>query len=199
MESSSKNFSVRLNEVSQLAQQLSKEIIDKYQLPDTERCLDLLKKLEEIDVNTTLLEKTNIGKILGKANKTLKRHRRTAPENITPTLEEMIETSDKIIQRWKINAEKEAKSHGRKGKESARRLGLPSTVAEYRARLVSQNKELHKDPPVLPPSKVENEMEKCPIPNRSKNGEALTFVAGKDCSIKNALKDFHPNRTPEGK
>jgi ElaB/YqjD/DUF883 family membrane-anchored ribosome-binding protein len=198
MASTSKNLSDRVNEVSFLAQCLSKEIIDNNQLPDSERCRDLLKELGGININMALLEMTNIGKLLVKANKTLKRHQRTATEDIAQSLQKMIDTSNKLLDEWKIKADKEAKSQSKKKKASSSRAGLPRTVAEYRARLVSQSKDLYKDPPVLPPPKVEIESVKCPLPKRDKNSGILTFVAGKDSSIINALKDFHPNRTPEG-
>jgi hypothetical protein len=198
MESSSTILSDRVNEVTHLAQRLLKEIIDNNQLPNTESVLDLLKELEAIDISVAVLEKTSIGKMLAKANKTLKRHRRTATQDVTQGLQEMIDSSNKLLDQWKIKADKEPKSRSKNEKESASRVGLPITIAEYRARLVSQNKDLYKDPPVLPPSKVDVESQKCRLPRRDKSSGTLTFVAGKDSSIKDSLKDFHPNRTPEG-
>mmetsp|Transcript_13988 Transcript_13988/g.16093 ORF Transcript_13988/g.16093 Transcript_13988/m.16093 type:complete len:346 (+) Transcript_13988:154-1191(+) len=76
----------------------------------------------------------------------------------------------------------------------------PQTVAEYRDRLVRYDKELYKDPPVLPPADIFVESEIAPLPTRHKTTGALTFLSGKNDNDKTheaLLKDFHPNQTPE--
>jgi hypothetical protein len=186
-------------EATHLAERLSKEIIDNEQVPDTGRCLDLLKELEGIEINMALLDTTKLGKLLGKAHKTLKRHQRTASDDVTQELQKAINASNRLLDQWKKTADKEAKAKTKKKQEDSSRPGLPKTKEEYRARLVSQNKEMYKDPPALPPAKVVIESEKCDLPKRDKNSGELTFATGKDVSITGALKDFHPNRTPEGK
>ena len=64
----------------------------------------------------------------------------------------------------------------------------PRTVSEYRKRLLSQSKELQKDPPVLPVAgAVEVYDEVAPAPTRASNG---------DFSFK-GHSDFKPNVSPE--
>lgn len=189
------------NEANHLAERLSKDIIDHKQIPDTERCLDLLKDLKGLEVNMALLEATKLGKLLGKATKTLQRHQRTAPEDVKQDLQTVIETSSKLLEQWRKTADKEAKSKSKKKQQpdtDTSREGLPKTQSEYRARLVKHSKEMYKDPPAVPPGKVEIESEKCPAPKRDKKSGELTFVAGEDTGIQLPLKEFHPNRTPEG-
>ena len=74
--------------------------------------------------------------------------------------------------------------------------GLPRSVSEYQSRLHKQNKELYKNPPVMPPEKVAVHATKCAPPTRDKHNR-LVFLAGESKSIELLLKDFRPNQTPE--
>jgi hypothetical protein len=191
-----------LDDVNHLSLRLSKEIVEYPIVPDIEKSMDLLQHLKNIKINMIVLEKTKIGKLLAKANKTLKRHKRTATDTEeSQGLDKMIAMSTKLLNEWKSTTEKEAKSAAAKRKvqqkEDANRPGLPKTVAEYRARLVSQKKDLYKDPPVLPPLNIVIESKKCPPPKRDEKTGELTFVAGENKDIQAQLKEFHPNRTPE--
>ena len=74
---------------------------------------------------------------------------------------------------------------------------LPVSVSMYRSRLAGQQKEMYKDPPVLPPPTITIESTTCPLPKRDKKSGVLTFQPGNDESLKKLIKDFHPNLTPE--
>ena len=185
-----------------LASRLSKEIIDHPTAPEVDVCIDLLEELKEIKITMSLLEKSKLGKYLTKSVKAFKRHQRTESTSGGNTAEDWnraIEISSKLLGEWKQTAEKEAKSKTAKKVQNAKLPGLPKNASEYRLRLVTQKKEMYKDPPVLPLPTVVIESEKCPLPKRNKSTGELSFVAGEDSSIKSLLKDFHPNRTPEGK
>lgn len=103
--------------------------------------------------------------------------------------------------KYKEAADEEAKqaaaTKSKEAKAIAQQPGLPTSVTAYKQRLVSQSKELYKDPPALPPQHITIEERWVPLPKRNKTTGELTFVAGNDTSISNLLKVFHPNRTPE--
>jgi hypothetical protein len=88
--------------------------------------------------------------------------------------------------------------------------GLPSSVQEYKYRLEKYNKELYKNPPVMPPSPVtvidnwNNNLP--PIPQRDPKTQRLTFYMPYEAYETSNMKsnsesivvtDFHPNVTPE--
>jgi len=82
---------------------------------------------------------------------------------------------------------------------------LPKCSSSYRARLVMHKKEIYKDPPVLPPPSISVQSQICPFPTRNNTTRALTFVPGNGANnddgsndeLKEVLKIFHPNRSPE--
>lgn len=182
-----------------LAIRLTKEVLDHPSSPDPEKCIDLLKEMANLTVSMALLERTKIGKLLTKATKTFKRHQRTATNDESTIWDTALEMATKLLDKWKSEAGKEEKSKASIVSTGTNRTGLPRTVVEYRARLVTQKKELFKDPPVLPPGKIAIEPIKCAPPKRDKSTGALTFVSGTESRIDSLLKDFRPNRTPEGK
>ncbi|KAG7348426.1 hypothetical protein IV203_017131 [Nitzschia inconspicua] len=195
--SSNDAFEKNEKQAIHLAELLSKDIIDSEQVPNMERCLDLLKELEVIHVNIVMLESTKLGKLLRKTIKTLTRHQRTASDDVKNDLRLIIEASNKILEKWKAIAEKEVKSKMKKKEAHASCPGLPNSKDEYRARLVKQKKDMYKDPPAMPPAKVQIELKLCKLPKRDAKSGELTFTTGEDNSIKAVLKEFHPNRTPE--
>ena len=90
----------------------------------------------------------------------------------------------------------------------ASRSGLPSTVQEYKHRLVKHSKELYKDPPALPPDHVvvvETNLNILPRPpQRDSKTMRLTFFTPFEESKKNGaptsnvvVAEFHPNVTPD--
>ena len=182
-----------------LANRLSKEIVDHSDVPDADACIDLLEELKKVTITMALLEKSKIGKYLTKLVKAFKRHKRTEGTDAETSWNNAIEISTELLEKWKKIADKEAKSKTAKKVQNSKQPGLPKNASEYRVRLVTQKKDMYKDPPVLPPATIAIESEYCPLPKRDKSTGALTFVAGEDSSIKSLLKDFHPNRTPEGK
>ena len=97
--------------------------------------------------------------------------------------------------KYKEAADEEAKqaaaTKSKEAKAIAQQPGLPTSVTAYKQRLVSQSKELYKDPPALPPQHITIEERWVPLPKRNKTTGELTFVAGNDTSISNLLKVFH--------
>ena len=187
--------------VEHLAVRLTKEILDHPDTPNAEACIDLLGELKKLKITMALLETSKIGKLLTKSVKTFKRHKRTESTSgggAAKQWERAIELSTDLLETWKKIADKEIKSKTAKKTQNAKLPGLPKNASEYRVRLVTHKKEMYKDPPVLPPPAIIVESEKCPLPKRNKASGELSFVCGEDTAIKALLKDFHPNRTPEG-
>lgn len=185
-------------EIEQLGKSLRKEIVDSKDEPDLERSQDLLKELTKHKaMSVALLQKTRVGNTLTKCMKTLKRHKRTSTQK--EALEQLIQSGESLLGQWKEAADKETKKVQKKKKEVEDKAdGLPDTVSTYHSRLNKQQKELYKNPPVLPPDHIIIDEEKCPWPKRDKKTGLLTFVCGEnDTSIQKILDDFHPNRSPE--
>ena len=189
--------------VVHLVTRLSKEIVDNPETPDADACIDLLGELKKVKITMALLEASKIGKFLAKSVKTFKRHKRTESTcggDSAKDWERAIELSTELLEGWKKIADKEVKSKTAKKNVLTKQPGLPKSAAEYRVRLVTQKKDMYKDPPVLPPATIVIDSEKCPLPKRNKSSGELSFVAAEDdSSIEALLKDFHPNRAPEGK
>ena len=161
-----------------------------------------------------LLEQSGIGKTLGKAIKAFKRHKRTE-QSSSSSWNSLLDQSQLIVKRWKQTAETEAQTRTKAAKQKNAKLapsssssssssvnkeGLPKTVAEYRKRLVQHNKDLYKDPPVLPLPTIAIDDATYGEPKRNKKTGELTFVPGQNYDEKtNALlrNDFRPNRTPQ--
>lgn len=202
--------------IQNLGERLSREALEN-PLPQVETCSDLLQELKkesssvEHSHNSTIslvsiLENTKIGKLLSKSIRSFKRHQRTSSsssqeeEKATCTKEwtAIIDDATKLLEHWKVLAEKEVKAKTKKPVSASysNEPGLPKTVSEYRQRLVVQKKDMYKDPPVLPPVPVTIDSKKFPLPKRNKDTDLLTFTAG-DPQVKEMIKDFKPNRTPE--
>lgn len=192
---------------------LVKEVLDNAE-PTPQRSVDLLTTLEKDSTVQTsgnckmtlaILDKTKIGKTLTKSIKAFKRHKRTAPDDETAVWENAISVAEKLLTSYKDAADLEAKKMAQKKKASDTKQsampGLPSSATVYKTRLVSQKKEMYKDPPALPPAHIDVEEEDVGEPKRNKSTGELTFKAGSDeeddANLKKLLKDFHPNRTPE--
>jgi hypothetical protein len=206
-EKSTTNMGTIEQTVVHLATRISKEVLDHPSTPSSDACLDLLGELKQVKITMVLLEKTKIGKIFVKFTKAINRHKRTETgiEELKKW-ERSLDLSTELLEKWKKIADKEAKSKvstaaSKKVLQEDKKLpGLPKNATEYRNRLVTQNKQMYKDPPVCPPGTIIIESEKCPLPKRNKTTGELSFVAGgEDSNIQALLKDFHPNRSPEGK
>lgn len=184
-----------------LGEKINKEVLET-DIPDVEVCRDLVLELcKESKGNMTLeiLEKTKIGKLLTKSIKSFNRHRRTANAEATKEWEQVISDASKLRDEWKAAADQEANTKAKKKPKSpsySTEPGLPQNSEEYRKRLLVQKKEMYKDPPVMPPLSIEIEGKTHPLPKRDKKTGLLTFTAN-DSDVKNMLKDFQPNRTPE--
>lgn len=187
------------------ASSLSSRVVDASD-PSPQDVVDILVALESETVKNdtctmtiSLLESTEIGKLLTKVVKTCKRHKRGSDEQ--PKWDEAISTAEQLLTKYKKAADEEAARNVKKQKNAAQAAantpGLPTSASAYRQRLVSQSKELYKDPPAMPPPKITVETKLVTTkPKRAKSGE-LTFAPGQDTALKEALKEFHPNRTPE--
>jgi len=136
-------------------------------------------------MSIAVLQKTRIGNTLSKCMKTLKRHKRTSTHNKKEALDDLIQSGEKLLEQWKKAADAESKRAQREEKEKEDKTeGLPETVKTYHSRLEKQKKEIYKDPPVLPPEHIIIEEERVDLPKRDKKTGQLTFVCGKDRSIK---------------
>ena len=175
--------------------------------PTAERTNDLLLALVNMKQTITIdiLESTKLGKVLVKTVKTCKRHKRTANEETKSQWDEAISTAEKLLTSYKNAADAEAKASKQKSAKAnataASKPGLPTSASAYKTRLVSQKKELYKDPPVLPPNSIsiESTLVKS-LPKRNKTTGELTFAPGNNGNdeLSKLLKnEFHPNRTPE--
>jgi hypothetical protein len=166
---------------------------------------------------TSVLEQTLIGKTLTKAVKSFKRHKRTSTtiastsstttqqESDHPQWQACVQTAETLIANLKQTVSREHANMKAKKEQESRdesiKPGLPKSVAAYRARLVSQNKEMYKDPPVLPPPCIMVQETFVSLPTRSdgKDGTKgeFTFVCGEDTSIAKLIQEFKPNCSPE--
>lgn len=192
--------------LTKLGEELHKEAIDKTDsTPSIERCEELIDAIAE-EANkkqaksmiVTILQTTRIGNTVGKAIKCFKRHKRTEGE----AWDKVLETSQGLVKTWKEAAKADEESSKKKKKaavaSSSNSAGPPKTVAEYRNRLVTHQKDLYKDPPVLPPMNIKIDPKQYAAPKRDKKTGQLSFVAPDDNDqVKDLLKDFHPNRSPE--
>jgi hypothetical protein len=188
----------------ELAKALLNDVVDSDD-PSSERANDILNTLrkecgnKKQPITIAILDSTKIGKMLTKTVKACKRHKRTSDEK--DDWDAAISTAEALLVDFKEAADKEAKQSASKKKTvdaaAANVIGLPKTSAAYRSRLVSQSKEMYKDPPPLPPQHIVIEESLAAKPKRHKTTGELTFACGEDDSIASLLKDFRPNRTPE--
>lgn len=194
-----KGGKVQESELAALGDSLKKDIIDCTTDLDAERVSDLITAVSKHKVvSTEMLSTTMIGKTLTKCIKSLKRQKRTSPDDTAEALSKAISTAETTLGRWKKAADNEAKEAAKKEEEEVENAdGLPSTVKTYHARLTKQQKEIYKDPPVLPPDHIHIEDKTYGLPKRDKQTGQLTFECGEDDDLKPLLRDFHPNRTPE--
>jgi hypothetical protein len=226
--------------IQQLGDDLTKEVLESRSPPGSvERCQDLVTALSIERMTFDILQSTRIGVTVGKVIKALKRHLRTAAaDNDGDHVSEwkgMMEELTALVKQWKELAAnsknknsvaaaavtvKESKAASTVVSTSTTTKSCPpGTVAEYRDRLVKHNKELYKDPPVLPPrlTTTARQGRKSQVvvsfcdepPKRDKKTGMLTFsMMANDpdqqeqsnsdkATLKRLMESFHPNRTPE--
>lgn len=188
----------RLNDsLIKLGEDLYKQAIDTA-TPSAVVCQELVDAIEQEsskNVTILLLQSTRIGLTMGKVVKACKRHHRTEGGE---EWSKVLTTSQRLVKEWKAAADQESKHKKKKATVVNNSSGPPKTVSEYRARLVKHSKDLYKDPPVLPPMNLKVDPNSYGEPQRDNATGLLTFVAGAaNSSIKELMKDFHPNRTPE--
>lgn len=194
---------------------LSKSLLDGIvdaTTPTPERTNDILTLLQnesskkKQSITVAILESTKIGKVLTKTVKACKRHKRTESDTATKLeWDTAIKTAEDILASYKETADEETKITSSKNKSASnteaasKDEGLPTSATIYKTRLVSQKKEMYKDPPVLGAAGahiiIEDALTSKPTRNKT-NGEHA-FKCGQDDSIKLLLKTFHPNRSPE--
>eukprot|EP00559_Dactyliosolen_fragilissimus_P000763 CAMPEP_0184865990 /NCGR_PEP_ID=MMETSP0580-20130426/20188_1 /TAXON_ID=1118495 /ORGANISM="Dactyliosolen fragilissimus" /LENGTH=295 /DNA_ID=CAMNT_0027365419 /DNA_START=31 /DNA_END=915 /DNA_ORIENTATION=+ len=215
------NKSAMLDVLNGLNQSLSKEIIQKEPCP--ERCLDIITSVDnlttfseqrddsklscngnvnKIKIDVSILEKTQMGKLMTKAIKTFRRYRRSSSGDGTQAdiWSKCIELSEQLTDSWKASVSSEIKGKIVEESNDGDCLeddGLPKSASSYRRRLFSQKKEMYKDPPVLPPSPILIESRFCSIPKRNSKTKELLFHAGDKSNIESLLNDFRPNCSPE--
>ena len=201
---------------SSLAKSLLDDIVDSNN-PSPQRAHDLLMALHKESTATTakddsstttpataisieILHNTKIGKVLTKTLKSCSRHRRTSNEQ--EVWDASITLANELLAAFKKAADDELlrKKQSEKSSESENEngtVGLPSSVAAYKQRLISQKKEMYKDPPSPPPGPIIIELKLVSDkPKRNATTGELTFTCGADTTLSPLLRDFHPNRTP---
>ena len=179
-----------------IGKSLQREVVDASN-PSLERCRELVNALQEEggdQMNVLLLQKSQIGVTLGKTVKAIRRHKRVAGQS--EEWSTVMDSCQRLLNSWKEAAKQEQTAEKLDDEVDTGENALPTSVSVYRSRLNSQNKELYKDPPALPPPSVVIESSTCPLPKRDKASGELTFQAGENDDLK-LLRDFHPNRTPE--
>ena len=154
-----------------------------------EQLIDLLKSLETYTEGITeeMLVASKLGSVLGKIAKSKKISDAASKQAAA------------LVKTWKakVTAERASKAEAsrvekssKEPKKSSEVNGVPeppSTNSEYRVRLVSQNKELYKDPPQSPVLDIRVFPEKASGPSRATNGD-FTF---------SGFSTFKPNCSPE--
>ena len=179
---------------------------------DTDKCLDLLRALkEELVLGKSsafskmrlvpVLEGSGAGKALTKSLKSFRRHKRShtsASDSNKENLILLVDKCNQLLEELKVKVDEESKgqkqsSNSSKVNVSGKKVSsrsepsFPSSVQEYKMRLVQQKKEIYKDPPVLP-ERATVDAVKQKYPKRKEDG-TLAFEA--------KFKDFRPNLTPE--
>ncbi|KAL9182211.1 hypothetical protein ACHAXT_012863 [Thalassiosira profunda] len=187
-----------------LSRSLLDDVVDTRD-PSGERANDILTTLQKEagkktqPVTMAILESTKLGKYLTKTVKACKRHKRTADDQ--RQWDEAIATAEALLAQFKEAAATEAKQAAAKKKKAdaaaSQQVGLPTSSGAYKSRLVSQKKDMYKDPPALPPQHIVIEPALAGKPKRNKATGELTFPCGEDGTIRSLLKEFRPNRTPE--
>lgn len=108
---------------------------------------------------------------------------------VTAAVERGLEGGTRATRGASLKHPDQPKAHG-SSKTTA--SSLPRTVTEYMERLKRQDKELYKNPPVLPPTTIQiYETSHVIQPKRDKSG---TYLFSSDADI---VKQFRPNRSPE--
>lgn len=191
-----------LESLSSLGSSLQKEGTES-PTPSVERCLELIAALSaQKRMTISLLQKSQIGKILTRSIKSFKRHQRTSSTSSSTDTNDwtaVITKAEEVLQSWKETADNERKAFKTK-KEMAVETkdvagALPDSISSYKNRLVKQSKEIYKDPPILPPPKVTIDPETYPPPTRSKTTRTLSFKGPE--SLQSIISTFKPNLTPE--
>jgi hypothetical protein len=181
--------------ISDLAKSLIEEGLESTS-PDPAKCLVVLEKMgkDVTKMSASSIESSDILKLLMRASRSFKRHKRTS-EQSNPW-GNVLQCLNKLLDECKATSKKKSRSQGKKERIISSEPGQPSTVVEYRARLVIQKKDIYKDPPVLPRPGVQVESSFCPMPKRNKKTGLLSFTA-MDPEVKKLLTNFQPNLSPE--
>lgn len=172
-------------------------------------------------INISILDETKIGVCLNKMLKTFRRLNRSNDNTDNNDWKECIDLSQRMLATWKdivkkqreeINTETSAATSSRNKLKADNNVDknstvrdLPTSITVYRSRLISQKKEIYKDPPVLPPPSIIIESDFCPLPKRNSSTGECSFVlsptqlslSSSESKLQQYIKDFKPNRTPE--
>lgn len=212
------------------AEELSKKIISKSstdaQLNSTQ-CIEILKSLENIftadsfkeskNEMITTLKETKIGNCLNKSLRAFRRYKRStnnrnteqssnSDKNNNNDWELCITMNQRLLTHLKEKVKKEAIGSTTNATSTAMKKTddreLPSSSSDYRSRLITQKKEMYKDPPVLPPQPIIIESTFCCLPKRNSSNSELSFVLSTaqmniPSKLLQYIKDFKPNRSPE--
>jgi len=177
-----------MSQKSDTLSQIGKDLLKAVDLADQTLCEELVDAIEKEGSNMTiaLLKSSNIGTLLGKALKGFRRHKRTDGT----AWESLVESGTRLVHQWKSAVATEEKEKNKEARDIVNHLvGLPKSVSEYKDRLTKHSKELFKDPPVLPPTKIDVGTTQFGLPKRDPKSGVLFFPG--------VTKEFTPNQSPE--
>ena len=170
-------------------------------------------EIKKTKMTIVILNETKIGVTLNKLLKSFRRLNRSDNDGCIHW-KECMDISQRMLSSWKDTVKEEREkgsttyedndvcnSNKDDDDDGNKKAKLPTSVTNYRSRLVLHKKEMYKDPPALPPSSIVIESTYCPLPKRDKKSGELSFVLSteqqKSEKMKEYIKDFKPNRTPE--
>ncbi|KAL3935989.1 MAG: hypothetical protein SGBAC_008602 [Bacillariaceae sp.] len=121
--------------------------------PNAKACLALIGEMGAVlkGLDYEILEELSVLKTLGKITRPIKRHKRSSQGA------EDWESALAVVNKLQMHCRTTSKVHVKATHTPKPSLqpGNPTTVKEYRARLVVQKKDMYKDPPVLPPLNIQ--------------------------------------------
>ena len=143
--------------VRKLNKRLIEEVLEKEEF-EADLCTELLKSLDEelISGKNSAVKKMNLHQILeatkvGKTlTKSVKAFRRVSRQSEDPKFKMLVQRCNSLLSEVKVKVHEEARGSKKASpnEEISDESVFPSSTSQYRHRLVSQKKEIYKDPPV---------------------------------------------------
>jgi len=143
--------------VRKLNKRLIEVVLEKEEL-EADLCTELLKSLDEELISGKnsavkkmnlhqILEATKVGKTLTKSGKAFRRISRQSED---PKFKMLVQRCNSLLSEVKVKVHEEARGSMKSSpsEEISDESIFPVSTSQYRHRLVSQKKEIYKDPPV---------------------------------------------------